>query len=91
MKIRNEGCKCICHSFPQHTKLQDALEANQFHINKMKKLEDTLRYIASLRNFKRAKEPDCPKLTYNELQASLTDAVRMARETLNISMDEEIL
>lgn len=25
------GCKCVCHEYPDHTKLQDALEALKLH------------------------------------------------------------
>lgn len=36
-----KGCQCVCHSFPEHGKLQDALEANQFHLKQL--AEITLR------------------------------------------------
>jgi hypothetical protein len=34
-----KGCQCICHEFPEHGKLQDALEANRFHSQQIGKLK----------------------------------------------------
>ena len=39
---RVKGCQCICHDFPAHGKLQDALEANRFHAEKVADLERQL-------------------------------------------------
>jgi hypothetical protein len=29
--VPQPGCKCVCHEYPQHQRLQDALEALRFH------------------------------------------------------------
>jgi hypothetical protein len=41
IELRNKAheCQCVCHDFPQHNKLQDALEANRWHIDKVVQLE----------------------------------------------------
>ena len=31
-----EGCQCVCHQYPEHGKLQDALEALRWHQERLK-------------------------------------------------------
>lgn len=31
-----KGCQCVCHDYPEHGKLQDALEALKWHQDKLK-------------------------------------------------------
>lgn len=38
MSDENHGCRCVCHSFPDHGKLQDALEALRWHQEKLASL-----------------------------------------------------
>ena len=40
-------CKCVCHDHPEHFKLQDALEALQFHQQFNRELLDALKAIES--------------------------------------------
>lgn len=36
------GCSCVCHSYPEHGKLQDALEALRWYQDQMIKLKKEL-------------------------------------------------
>lgn len=39
--ISNGVCKCVCHRFPDHGRLQDALEALEWHQERYAKLRDS--------------------------------------------------
>lgn len=36
----NSGCQCICHNYPEHTKLQDTLEALKWHQEELSKAQE---------------------------------------------------
>ncbi len=45
---RVEGCQCVCHEFPEHSALQDALEANQWHAAEVMRLRVDLQTNATM-------------------------------------------
>ncbi len=38
----SSGCRCVCHAYPKHGDLQDALEALKWHQERVKELEAAL-------------------------------------------------
>ena len=40
-----KGCQCICHTMPDHSKLQDAAEANMYHVGELKRISDQNRRL----------------------------------------------
>ena len=38
MSEPDKGCQCSCHTMPDHSRLQDFADANQYHIRELVKL-----------------------------------------------------